>query len=148
MRQALDILDKVNALGLLLQQLGARPQDRDGRTQFMRGVRQEAIVPVVTLGKARKRLVEGVDQRCDFLGHALDRELHRPCIDIDARGLVGGVDEAGEGTANDRGCRHKGRHSHDQNNRQEQDCDDDRESGKGLFPVPAAVGVPGHIDGG
>ena len=70
MRQALDVMQQAHALRLLLQQFGARAQDGDRRAQFMRRVGEEAVVPVVAVGEAGQRLVEGMHQRRDLLRHA------------------------------------------------------------------------------
>ncbi len=112
----------------------------------MRGVGEEAPVPLVTLVEAIERGIDGLDQRRDLDRHLVERQLHAALVDVDAFGLRCDMGEALHGPAHhERGC-NQGRQRHQHHDRQDHVEEQQRRAFQRAPHRELAIGASHNLD--
>ena len=111
-RQPRGILQQPGLVRTGGQRFQPRVQNRDRRAQFVRGIRNKALVTGIALVEPRQRVVDCGDQRHDLQRNSLHRQPRTALMDVDAPRLIRGGIQPPEGALHDHRRRDEGRGAH------------------------------------
>jgi hypothetical protein len=132
--------------GSCRQALDVDLQRGDGRAQLVRGVGQEALLPVVALVEPVEGAVHGIDQRPDLAGHIGQRQPRGALVHVDALGMLGRGHHALQAALHHERCGQNHAQAGDQRHGRHQEQERDAGALEGVAHGQRAAGLRHHGD--